>query len=254
MVVRMRRALLFRFIGVLLLALGISSMITYYFIGNRMLDNNISNMLNTMHVVDYSFNYDVDLQEQLTKLHEISLDKKTRITIIDIDGNVCADSEAETVKTLQNHLEREEIQKALHRSYGYATRYSETLQENMLYVAALSENSHYIIRMSVPYTSILDYMMTIFPFLVIGVCISFLISMVLTFRFTNTITNPLREISEQMEKTNSNQLDFNFKHYKYEELNVISDTTTKMAEVIGVFNSWEAFEKNSCRIFFSNSS
>lgn len=254
MVVRMRRALLFRFIGVLLLALGISSMITYYFIGNRMLDNNISNMLNTMHVVDYSFNYDVDLQEQLTKLHEISLDKKTRITIIDIDGNVCADSEAETVKTLQNHLEREEIQKALHSSYGYATRYSETLQENMLYVAALSENSHYIIRMSVPYTSILDYMMTIFPFLVIGVCISFLISMVLTFRFTNTITNPLREISEQMEKTNSNQLDFNFKHYKYEELNVISDTTTKMAEEIREHVNQLEFEKKIRQEFFSNAS
>ncbi len=250
----MRRALLFRFTSVLLLALGISSIIAYYFIGNRMLESNISNMLNTLHVVDHSFNYEGDLQEELSELQDGSLDKNTRITIIDKTGTVLADTEVADIEKLQNHIGRDEVQKALRSEYGYATRYSETLQKNMLYVAAVSETGAYIIRMAVPYTGIMDYMLRIFPFLLIGVVIAFLISIVLTYRFTNTITRPLQEISEEMAKANGEELDFSFKHYKYEELNIISDTTTKLVREIREHVNQVEFEKKIRQEFFSNAS
>lgn len=250
----MKRALLFRFTSVLLLALGISSIIAYYFIGNRMLDSNISSMLNTIHVLDHSFDYEGDMQKELLELHAVSLDKNTRITIIDKDGEVCADTDVMNLEVLENHVGREEVQKALRSEYGYATRFSDTLKENMLYVAALSEKGDYIIRMAVPYTGILDYMVKIFPFLLIGVGIAFIISIVLTYRFTNTITRPLQEISEQMANANGKKLNFSFKHYKYEELNVISDTTTKLAEEIRAHVNQIEFEKKIRQEFFSNAS
>ncbi len=250
----MRRALLFRFTSVLLLALGISSIIAYYFIGNRMLDSNISNMLNTLHVIDHSFNYGGDFQTELSELLKGSLDNNTRITIIDKTGKVCADTEVTNIDRLQNHLKREEVQKALEDEYGYATRYSETLKENMLYVAIVSETGDYIVRMAVPYTGIMDYMLRIFPFLLIGVVIAFLISIVLTYRFTNTITMPLQEISEEMAKANGEEPNFSFKHYKYEELNIISDTTTKLVGEIREHVNQVDFEKKIRQEFFSNAS
>ena len=45
-----------------------------------------------------------------------------------------ADSEADA-RTMENHLNRPEIQQALAQGQGKATRFSATLQENMLYVA-----------------------------------------------------------------------------------------------------------------------
>lgn len=252
----MKRALLFRFISVLFLALAISSLIAYYFIGHQMLDENITNMLNTIHVIDYSIDYEQDIQEQVSRLHEQTLVDKTRITITDMDGTVCSDTDVTEPQKLQNHLEREEIQEALHNEeqYGYATRRSETFDEDMLYVAAISHGGNHIIRLAVPYTSILDYLASIFPFLFVGVGVSFVIALVLTFRFIGTITRPLQEISEEMSKVSGEQLDFAFKHYKYEELNVISDTTTELAEEIHAHMSQLEFERKVRQEFFANAS
>ena len=213
-------------------------------------------MLNTIHVVDYSLDYKGDIQGELTNIHKLTMDDKTRITIIDMQGTVCADTDATELDRLQNHLEREEIQKALHSSkgYGYTSRFSETLNENMLYVAALSDTAGYIVRMAVPYTSILDYLVSIFPFLLIGVGIAFVISIFLTFRFIGTITEPLQEISAEMEKANSDHPNFNFKHYSYQELNIISDTTTKLTEEIQEHVNQLEFEKKVRQEFFSNAS
>jgi two-component system, OmpR family, phosphate regulon sensor histidine kinase PhoR len=72
--------------------------------------------------------------------------------------------------------------------------------------------------MAEEFTGLEEYFSTIFPFLLIGMAIAFLVSLILTYRFTNTITRPLHEISDQMAKARGNDLDFSFRHYKYEEL------------------------------------
>lgn len=250
----MRKALLVRFLSVVLLALAISSMISYYFIGKKMLDNNISNMLNTIHVVDYALDYEGDIQKELVELHNISSDSPTRISIIGTDGFVHADTETKEVTQLGNHIEREEVKAALKTGQGYSNRYSETLQKNMLYVAGLSHNGKFIIRMALPYTGILDYMLTIFPVMLIGAGIAFVITLILTYRFTDTITKPLQEISTEMARVNGRELNFSFRHYQYEELNIISDTTTKLVEEIGAHLSQLEFEKKIRQEFFSNAS
>ena len=105
----MKRAILLRFVAILMLALAVSSVFSYYFIGKNMLKSNRESMLNTIHVVDYSLNYDGDLQEQLSRLHEATMDENSRVTIIGEDGTVVADNEIEQVDSLENHLEREEV-------------------------------------------------------------------------------------------------------------------------------------------------
>lgn len=92
----MKRAILLRFVAILMLALAVSG-VSYYFIGKNMLKSNRESMLNTIHVVDYSLNYDGDLQEQLSRLHEATMDENSRVTIIGEDGTVVADNEIEQV-------------------------------------------------------------------------------------------------------------------------------------------------------------
>ncbi|MEK6645594.1 MAG: ATP-binding protein [Candidatus Firestonebacteria bacterium] len=59
---------------------------------------------------------------------------KTRITIINSDGVVLADSE-HSPKSMENHKNRSEIIDAIENGFGKSIRYSNTLKKDMLYVA-----------------------------------------------------------------------------------------------------------------------
>jgi len=73
--------------------------------------------------------------EMLTeKIHQISDATSLRVTLLAPSGTVLADS-SEPAAQLDNHLLRPEVQEALNKGSGNAIRYSDTLRENMLYVA-----------------------------------------------------------------------------------------------------------------------
>lgn len=75
-----------------------------------------------------------------------------RVTIIDTLGNVLYDSEKCNVSTIENHLQRKEIQEALLQGSGYdIKRVSVTNGEKHFYSATRFGNR--IIRSSVPYTA-----------------------------------------------------------------------------------------------------
>src|SRR6266545_658974 len=62
---------------------------------------------------------------------------RSRVTVISSRGEVLGDSEVKPaeLKALENHLNRPEVQEALHKGQGDAIRYSATLRVPMLYVA-----------------------------------------------------------------------------------------------------------------------
>ncbi|NLL79526.1 MAG: two-component sensor histidine kinase [Clostridiales bacterium] len=248
----MKKAILSRFTTVILLALILSSMISYYAMGREMLEQNIGHLTNLLKVIDCSMDYSGDLQMQINERKD-SMDERIRITILDQEGKVWADTDTSAVG-LENHLEREEIQMALKSNLGYATRYSETIRENMLYAAQRSEHSGYILRIAIPFTGIKDYLRMIFPMLLLGVAVAFLISIVIGIRFTETVTEPLYEISMEMEKAHGEELDFHFKQYKYEELNIISDATMKLSKEIRDRICQVENERKIRQEFFSNAS
>jgi two-component system, OmpR family, phosphate regulon sensor histidine kinase PhoR len=68
------------------------------------------------------------------KVPEIAKQLNVRVTLIDSSGVVISDSEADA-KKMENHMSRPEIEHARTGGQGIATRFSVTLQENMLYVA-----------------------------------------------------------------------------------------------------------------------
>ena len=60
-----------------------------------------------------------------------------RVTLIDIQGEVIADSSIPSGKlyAIENHWKRPEVQDAITKGYGEKTRYSQTVKEHMLYMA-----------------------------------------------------------------------------------------------------------------------
>ncbi|MCL1065790.1 diguanylate cyclase [Shewanella olleyana] len=79
-----------------------------------------------------------------------------RITLIDAEGNVLADSSltASELTVLENHSDRPEFIQALAGKIGSSVRHSDTLNTDMIYVArviAISDKQ-YVVRISMPMT------------------------------------------------------------------------------------------------------
>lgn len=192
----MRNSILLRFAAILLLALSLSSVISSFLLGRNMLNEKIASMTETIDAIDYTLDYGDSLQEQVKKLHTSVLGSETRLTIIDQNGRVLADSDLDSTDAMENHLEREEVKDALERGSGYATRYSQSLEKHLLYVAVLEEGER-IIRLSVPYNNIFDYIVILLPILLVGMVVAFVVSVTVAARFSNHIASD--EMKRQME-------------------------------------------------------
>lgn len=249
----MKRAILVRFTLILVLALIISSGFSYFFMGNHMKNDNINAMLQTIQVVDYALNDSEDMEAQAEKVYREALDPDSRLTIIRPDGSVVADTQ-NSVPEMENHLEREEVKAAMENGIGSTSRYSASTGQNLLYVAMKSRSGDYILRLAIPYNSLFDYIQAVFPLLLLGIGLAFLISLFLAARFTESITAPLRQISEELEKVRYDRPNFQFKRYRYDELNIISDTSVKLAEEIRAHLDRLEKEKMIRQEFFSNAS
>ena len=79
--------------------------------------------------------------------------KNSRITLIDQDGSVLYDSQAEA-SSMENHKDREEVKEAAETGKGKAVRMSETLSEKTIYYALRLEDGK-ILRISSTQCSVL---------------------------------------------------------------------------------------------------
>ena len=140
-----------------------------------------------------------EIEKQSQTLAERS---RARVTLIDARGLVTLDSNRQT-KDLDNHLNRSEIQEARVKGKGTATRYSQTLKMDMLYVALpLYEDSHLkgYLRLSRPLLevdrSVDELHYSIFQVLLLII----ILSMIVAFIFSMKVISPIQEIEAFTDK------------------------------------------------------
>lgn len=116
-----------------------------------------------------------------------------RISIIDTDGNVVADSRQHNPETLDNHLNRKEVKETLQKGSGYdVIRSSVSFQDRYFYSATLCKEKNLIIRSAIPYDSIaIEDLNTGNSFLYFAIAITILMGIIL-FRYTRRIGNHIR--------------------------------------------------------------
>lgn len=250
----MKKAIFQRFILILSLALILSGSIFSIVISNILLDKTEKDMLYSLKITDHELDYDKSLNAQFDHLKEIQGNEDTRFTVINLKGRVIADSDVKNSSTMQNHINREEVKEAIDSGIGYSMRKSETLRESMLYVACLSVNKKYIIRMAVPFSGVEQYAWSFIPAIIISTLITLIVSAILADRFARSVTRPLKEIAEEMHKLKEEKPEFHFKHYQYDEMNVIADTTMQMSKAVKESMDRIEFERMIRQEFFSNAS
>lgn len=249
----MRRAILQKFILVLFGALILNGLI-FCLVGSRViLNSSTRDMLYMLEVLDGSLDYESDLEKTMKKLDSVMDGNNSRLTVIDLDGTVVADTQAQ-MDEMDNHLDREEIQDALEKGSGYARRRSDTLDEGMLYVAYRSKNADVILRAAVPYSGFQQYLPLFFPASALSLLVAVVGSFIVTTRLVSSITKPLQDISKEMLKVKGDYTELNFEHCQYPEINVIADTTMKMSKNVKDYLNQIEKERMIRQEFFSNAS
>lgn len=249
----MRRAVLQRFVAVLFVALLLNSVI-FYLVGSQVIfTHSRQDMMYTLETLDSVFQYEGDLENQLKQLEPVMDGSGSRLTLIRMDGSVAADTGA-SPETLDNHLGRAEVEQAIQTGSGSARRHSDTLDQGMLYVARRSAHSDMILRLSVPYSGLQEYLPMLFPAMFLSLLAAILCSYAVTRKLVSSITRPLWEISREMLKVKGDYRELHFEPCPYPEINVISQTTMEMSRNVKDYLGQLERERHIRQEFFSNAS
>lgn len=130
-----------------------------------------------------------------------------RVTIIDADGSVIAESE-ENPLIMENHIDRPEIQAVLKGEEGKSIRYSDTINAELIYYAIpIIENGQIstFVRMAIPIQALNDVNRKIWGLVIISFTLAFLVIVMFSSRITNQMMRPIEEatrVAKQLTKGN----------------------------------------------------
>ena len=107
----MNKALFKYFATVLIITLLFSSSVSMVILSDQMMQTTRKDMYYTVKLVENQIDYQKPLDNQVEKLNDLAYTKDTRLTIIDKEGNVLADSDKEGIQ--ENHSGRSEFKEVI---------------------------------------------------------------------------------------------------------------------------------------------
>lgn len=164
--------------------------------------------------------------EESQQIGEELFDKDTRLTMISSDGEVLYDNFDDSIN--ENHLQREEIKEASKNGTGSSVRYSETMEQNYLYVAEYDAQEQTYVRLAMPFSGVSQSALMLLPSFFIAFVIAFFFVWLMSKRMADSILKPLQEISAVIRKADFGKEKIEFQNYSYSELQEITDALQTM--------------------------
>jgi len=140
---------------------------------------------------------------------ELGKEIDTRITLIAPDGTVLGDN-MQDPSTMENHSTRPEVIAALAKGIGESTRFSDTLKEQMMYVAILVTNQGKtlgIARVALPLTTVNNSVDQVGRTVIISTVIVALLAVLAAWLIARTTTRPIRQLTKASREMAAGKLD-----------------------------------------------
>jgi two-component system phosphate regulon sensor histidine kinase PhoR len=199
----MRKSIFFKVFGgyivLLILLSGVFLLFSFSTIKRHYLDTLARDLENNGYTLDarvFSYLDENRLSDLEAYLQEHGKKIGARLTVIDKEGIVLADSERDPT-TMENHRFRPEISEALEGQPGRSLRYSSTVKEDMLYVAlplARSGRIQGALRISLYVRDVDKLIIAVRRDIGLAVAIIIGVSLLGAFVFSRSLTRPLREL------------------------------------------------------------
>ncbi|SDC09560.1 two-component system, OmpR family, phosphate regulon sensor histidine kinase PhoR [Paenibacillus sp. UNCCL117] len=155
-----------------------------------------------------------------------------RVTFLQADGKVLGDSDRRASE-LGSHADREEIVEAAAGGIGYATRYSDSVGRNLLYVALLVTpvgGTVGFLRLSMSLTEIENAIRNVWLVLLGGLAAVFALAALISYRVAFNVTRPIELITSVAQQIT----DMNYKYRvtvgKKDEIGQLGNAINRMAD------------------------
>lgn len=160
-------------------------------------------------------------------------DTDTRVTIVDSQGRVLADSEFDPA-LMESHYHRPEIYEALKNKTGIDIRMSDTASISFLYVAVPFKNSAVsgAIRLAKPLQQINYLYHQILYIFIMAIAVTGLVAFAVSFLVARRFANPINELTEAVSDMAQGNLKRRVKSKFSDELGVLANAVNRMAEYL----------------------
>ena len=170
-----------------------------------------------------------DILDKSSTATGTAIDKESRITIVDYTGKVLGESDTD-YQSMENHLNRKEIQEAIKGNIGEDIRFSKTLKMDFLYIAMPATSIKIILRVSVPLIQLERINRMIWFYCIIGVLTGLLLTSLLAYRFSISVTKPVNELIRVSKQISGGNYTKRADVRSDDELGQLARTFNEMAE------------------------
>jgi two-component system phosphate regulon sensor histidine kinase PhoR len=163
---------------------------------------------------------------------ELSADIGARITVVDLNGDVIADTQKIT-REMENHSQRPEIKQAYLGQIGKSIRYSSSIKAKMMYVAIpiLSNNTIIsVLRLSLPLSEIMHLSKFIWGIILSSTLIGLLIAFFASTIFTISVTRPIQDVACASREIARGNYDMKIYTQASGEIKILADSFNYMAK------------------------
>jgi two-component system phosphate regulon sensor histidine kinase PhoR len=162
---------------------------------------------------------------------------KSRITVIDKQGKVLADSDKNQQETakLENHFNRPEVYQALKEGLGQQIRYSATLKIDMLYIAVPIKQDNQnigVLRLALPLTSVQKALTAVRRTIIISLFFTLGLAFLLGSVLAKTVISPINRIIQVSSKFAQGDFTRRIFYSSSDEMGQLAFTLNKMAQEI----------------------
>ena len=180
-------------------------------------------------------------------LKDISEIISLRITLINSEGQVLADTEVKDLKKLDNHRYRPEIIKASQEGYGENIRYSQTLRTDLLYVCR-KINDQLLLRLAKPLLEIKEGSAQLKNIILSAGFLAIIISSLIIILITNRITKPINETLIFAKDFTKGIFSKRILNYNGDELGNLQKSLNKLADTIEEKINYLILEQNKLKV------
>lgn len=156
-----------------------------------------------------------------------------RVTVIDRGGNVLFDNEAD--KALENHIGRPEVKYVLeHGGTKEEVRFSDTLNQKLLYYATLLEDEDVVARVAIPLASEAKAIANLRFNLLLVSALTIVLFVLFSVIFVNRLTRPLEHMTDAVERLQQGDYStrVRLRGRGYRELNRLAEAYNGMADTL----------------------
>lgn len=169
-----------------------------------------------------------DIDAYIKKIKQTT---NTRVTILDVLGNVLVDTEKES-SAMDNHSKRAEVAAALKGEVGKSIRYSYTLKVDLMYIAQPIYSGGSIVgvvRLAKPLYEIKELVNKLYLNIFIAVLVGLLAASLLGYRMSILVTRPVKEITYAAERISKGQFDKQIIISSKDEVGILANSINDMA-------------------------